>query len=133
MNRAARRILLFAALGLLIAGCSGEETSGPGQAVETFYDRLNAGEYVAAKALYTAEMRDMLGDPASASDSGFVDWAKTATRDGTIDSVRITQEQTDEEGGATVEYEIVYRDGSTAQHNVTMKLEEGAWRLGLVR
>ena len=132
MNRAVRRTLFPLVLGLLLAGCSGQETSGPGAAVEAFYDHLNSGNYVAAKALYTAEMRDMLHDPASASDAGFVEWARTETRDGSIDTVRITQEETDENDGATVEYELVYRDGSTARHTVTMKLEDDAWKLGLV-
>jgi hypothetical protein len=53
------------------------------------------------------------------------------TKNGKVESVRIVQEQA-EASSATVEFEVVYRDGTQASRTVTMTLEDGEWKLGLI-
>jgi hypothetical protein len=118
-------------LALLVVACSSAPEDGPAQAVEQFYGHLNDGDYRRAMALYSAEARAALDDPDSASAEGFADWAKLETKDGKVDRVQVTQEQADE-ASATVEFSVVYKDGTSASHTVTLTFEDGAWKLGLI-
>jgi hypothetical protein len=131
MSRTLHRTLVLSFLGLLILGCASEPENGPTQAVKDFYRHLNNENYRGAMALYNAEARQVLEDPNTASAEGFAEWARTETKDGDIDEVRVLQEQADE-ASATVEYEVVYKDGTRAAHTVTLTLEDGAWKLGLI-
>ena len=124
MSRSLCRLLLPLFLGLLLLGCSPTEKVGaPGQAVESFYQHLNERNYRAAIALYNAEAREILDDPNAATPAGFAEWAQLETKDGRVDSIHVVQEQA-EETTATVDYEIVYRDGTRATRNVSMTQNE---------
>lgn len=132
MSRTLCRSLAPVLLGLLVLACSSPAPpSGPTEAVEQFYRHLNAGNFGKAKALYSAEARSTLADPDSASDEGFAQWAGIETKDGKVDEVRVTQEDT-QETQAVVEYEIVYKDGTRATRSVKLTMEDGEWRLGLI-
>jgi hypothetical protein len=102
------------------------EAGGPGGAVQSFYRHLNDGAYPEAKALYTVEAREALDDP-----EVFGSWAEQATRKGTISKIEIV-DSTVEETSATVEFEIVFDDGSKEPHTVELVDEGGQWRLGLI-
>jgi hypothetical protein len=99
--------------------------------VEEFYERLNDGDYRRAMALYNAEARQVLDDPDSASTEGFAEWAKLETKNGTVDRVQVMDERADEEN-ATVDFQVVYSDGTRTVHTVKLTLEEGEWKLGLI-
>ena len=132
MSRNLLRTLIPLLLGLLVLGCSsGEQEPGPADAVEAFYEHLNDGDYSQAMALYNTEARKVLEDPDSASAEGFATWAKGETKDGTIDHVEVTDERKADES-VTVEYQVRYTDGTRALHTVTLTLEDGAWKLGLI-
>ncbi len=119
-------------VGLALLGCSaGRDESGPGGIVREFYRQLNAGEHEAALAHYNAMVRQGLAAPAPGADSWFADWARTETMGGQIDSVEILSETTEGQQ-ASVTFELVYADGSTAARKVTLELEDGVWKLGLI-
>lgn len=132
-----RRRLRFASIliiltALCVAGCSSgggrAEEGTPGAAVQTFYDHLDSGAYDAAQAMYSNAAREIVADPEM-----FRSWAAQATRDGTIDKVvivgsTIAESQTD----ASVDFDIAFRDGSTAAYSVDLVDEGGEWKLGLV-
>jgi len=131
MSRTLHRTLVLPFLGLLLLGCSSSPDDGPAQAVKDFYRHLNNENYRGAMSLYNAEARQVLEDPNTASAEGFAEWARAETKDGEVDEVRVLQEQA-EEASATVEYEVVYSDGTRANHTVTLTLEDGGWKLGLI-
>ena len=129
LNRRPLLPLLVLALGLMLACSQSGEAEGPGGAVQLFYQQLNDGNYNAAKEMYNSEVRATLDDPEVSSAAGFRTWANTQTKDRTISKVEIL-ESTADETGATIDYEIVYRDGSTKKSRVRLIQEEGGWKLG---
>jgi hypothetical protein len=129
LNRQPRLALLILVLGLILACSQSGEAEGPGGAVQLFYQQLNSGNYNAAKEMYNAEVRATLDDPELSSPSGFRTWANTQTKDRTISKVEILESASDETG-ATIDYEIKYRDGSTKKGQVHLTQEEGEWKLG---
>ena len=117
----------------LIVACSGsDQATGPGGAVQRFYEHLNAGDYAAAKSLYNAEALRLLNDPEFSSDEGFANWAKGHTRDGSISEVTILGTEELESGETRVEFQINYEDGSSTTAEVTATEEDGEWKLGLL-
>ena len=131
MSRAMHRTFVLLSFVLLLLGCSSSPDNGPAQAVKDFYRHLNNENYRGAMSLYNAEARGVLEDPSTSSAEGFAEWARAETKDGKVDEVRVLQEQADE-ASATVEYEVVYKDGTRANHTVKLTLEDGAWKLGLI-
>lgn len=126
-------LFLIVVLALcLVPACSpGADDSGPGGAVKRFYRHLNAGDYAAAKELYTTAARTTIDDPDFSSEEGFRDWALEHTRQGTISEVRILNEETGD-GSSHLEYELVFEDGTTQAGRVTATLEGEEWKLGLL-
>jgi hypothetical protein len=61
----------------------------------------------------------------------FLPSSEQATRKGTISKIEIV-DSTVEETSATVEFEIVFDDGSKEPHTVELVDEGGQWRLGLI-
>jgi hypothetical protein len=129
MKRQPSLLLILVAIGLLLACSKSGEAEGPGGVVQQFYDQLNSGNYSAAKEMYNAEARATLNDPEVSSAAGFRTWANTQTKDRTISRVEIIESASDETG-ATVDYEIQYRDGSAKRGQVRLTQEEGEWKLG---
>ncbi len=129
-RRSTIRLTLISLAAALLLGCTpgGEplESSGPVASVKSFYRHLNEGNYDEAKALYTAEARQAVEDPEL-----FRSWAEQATRQGTISEIQIISES-DQEGSASVEFEIVFADGSVEQHTVELSDQDGDWKLGLI-
>jgi hypothetical protein len=131
---------------LLLASCSSSEETGEGAAggttetapaedagprvedtVKAFYEHLNAGHQAEALALYTEANRTAM----SAPDSGFADWAKGETKDGTLQSVDV-QPVTNPGNTVTVPFTLVYKDGSKAERAVEAYNIGGTWMLGSV-
>jgi hypothetical protein len=129
LNRQPRLALLVLALGLVLACSQSGEAEGPGGAVQLFYQQLNSGNYNAAKEMYNSEVRATLNDPEVSSASGFRTWADSQTKERTISKVEILESVSDETG-ATIDYEIRYRDGSKKKSQVHLTQEEGEWKLG---
>ena len=130
--RSALPVLLAAlALGCGSSGSTGGADGSPGAVVQEFYRHLNAGEYASAMTLYDAEAHEYLEDPSTTEDSTFAEWARLETKSGAIDTVRVLAEDVNETT-AIVDFEVVYRDGSTAKHNVRLTHEEGRWKLGMI-
>ena len=128
---------LLAALVVFSACSSGgtqEEAAAPAEtgpkaeeAVRAIYDHLNAGRQAEALALYIEANRTSM----SAPDSGFGDWAKEETKNGTIQSVEI--EPANIPGDTvTVPFTLVYQDGTRAQRAVEAYKITGHWQLGSI-
>jgi len=126
-------------LTLSLYGCASEPASdpapaesGPSAAVRQFYDRLNAGDHAAAIELYSSEARGMVVEP-SGSTAGFSGWAEVETKGRTVVEVRVvsTAEHAGG-GGADVQFEVRYRDGTSATRQVSVMQEGGAWKLGFI-
>ena len=103
------------------AGPKVEET------VKAFYEHLNAGQQAEALALYTEANRTAM----SAPESGFGDWAKSETKDGTLQSVEV-QPVANPGNTVTVPFTLVYKDGSKAERAVDAYRIGGTWMLGSV-
>jgi hypothetical protein len=117
----------------LLPGCAGgDEVSGPGGAVQRFYEHLNSGDIAGAKSLYNAEALELLNDPNFSSEEGFANWAREHTKDGSISEVTILGTEELEDGGSRVEFQINYGDGSSTTQEVTATQENGEWKLGLL-
>lgn len=131
---------------LLLASCSSSEKTEDGAAsgttetapaedagpkvedtVKAFYEHLNAGQQTEALALYTEANRTAM----SAPDSGFADWAKSETKDGTLQSVEV-KPVTAPGNTVTVPFTLVYKDGSKAERAVEAYNIGGTWMLGSV-
>ena len=145
MRRRSLWIVMPAALAfLLLASCSSSEKTEEGAAsgssetaedagpkiedtVKAFYEHLNAGHQAEALALYTEANRTAM----SAPDSGFADWAKAETKDGTLQSVEVDPVATPG-NTVTVPFTLVYKDGSKEQRAVEAYRIGGTWMLGQV-
>ncbi len=127
-----RVLLLALAAGALVGCASSEPVGGAGQAVQEFYRHLNDGQYSVALSLYNAETRGVLEDPNAASDSAFADWAKLETKGGKVDRVDVVQQDETGEATASVQYRVVYSDGSSVERKVSMTFEAGKWKLGWI-
>jgi len=105
------------------------ENAGPKveETVKAFYEHLNAGQQAEALALYTEANRTAM----SAPDSGFADWAKSETKDGTLQSVEV-QPVANPGNTITVPFTLVYKDGSKAERAVEAYRIGGTWMLGSV-
>lgn len=116
---------------ILIAAvaCSGSG-DGAGQAVRSFYDHLDRGDYDAARRMYTPQARSRVEEILDTA-GGFPSWARTETREGTIQEIRILEESA-QDSGVRVAYEIVYEDGTTTTRAVPVERSGGRWRLGLI-
>jgi hypothetical protein len=130
-TRMACSMLLAGAL-LSALGCGGGPApGGPAATVQQFYDHLNSGAYAEAKALYSAEVMAVVGDPEITSDADFRQWAEGETKSGGIAEVEIV-DSAETEGTANVSFEIHYDDGSTIERSVELTQEAGQWRLGFI-
>ena len=131
---------------LLLASCSSSEKTEEGAAsgttetapaedagpkvedtVKAFYEHLNAGHQAEALALYTEANRTAM----SAPDSGFTDWAKGETKDGTLQSVEV-EPVANPGNTVTVPFTLVYKDGSREQRAVEAYNIGGTWTLGSI-
>jgi hypothetical protein len=102
----------------------------PESTVTTFYDQLNKGEYSKAKNLYTADARQLVDGPLMVLAGEFANFAEKATKRGTIRQVKILSSVVRGEG-ATVQCQILYKDGSTATESVPLTKEDGSWKMGI--
>lgn len=124
--------ILSASLACVLLYCaSPPQPPGPEQSVEQFYRHLNDGNYTEAMSLYNAKTLDVLEDPQNTNDGGFAQWAQLETKQGTVDHVRVLNAHV-QDTAATVDYEVIYRDGSTKRASVELTQEDGQWKLGLV-
>jgi len=127
------RFCVLAVFSALVLGCSGggtETQGGAASTVRTFYDHLNAGQYDDAKALYTDDVRGQIF-PDSDADEGFREWADLETHERTLKDFTVVNE-TDAEGGTTIEFELLFKGGERKQRRVTVSQENGDWRLGFI-
>ena len=130
MNRLSYRTLLTILLCALPLACSSAPT-GPEQAIQEFYQHLNAGDYPQAMSQYNSEARGIFEDPATVGESVFDEWARIETKDGKVDRVQVVQQEASDDR-ATVEFQIVYTDGTRVSRRVTLTHESGEWKLGLI-
>jgi len=146
MRRPSLSIVSVALAFLLLASCSSSEKTEEGatggatttasaedagpkveDTVKAFYEHLNAGHQAEALALYTDANRTAM----SAPDSGFADWAKGETKEGTLQSVDVPPVTTPG-NTVTVPFTLVYKDGSKAERSVEAYNIGGTWMLGSV-
>ena len=131
MNRISFGILATLFVMMLVPGCSSKPDTGPVAALQEFYGHLNDGDYPEAMQLYDDKSRQVLLDPNTGSKEAFSIWALGETKNGSVDKVRVVKQEAGDKN-ATLDYEVVYSDGSTAKHTVTLTLESGAWKLSLI-
>jgi hypothetical protein len=139
------RLAALALAAIAAVGCSGApeppeapaagSAADPGATLDEFYRHLNGGDFASAMALYSTEALEVWEDPALAGGASFANWAREQTRDGQVERVRVlgTERPGGTEGPAELDYEVVYADGGTARHSVSLVREEGGWRMGLIR
>jgi hypothetical protein len=115
---------------LLLAGCAPGDGSStpdpgtPGAAVHQFVTQVNAGDLESARDLYSSETRQIVEDPEI-----FQSWADQFTHDRTVTDISILESSVAEDT-ATVQFEIVFEDGSKTSHSVELVSEQGDWKLG---
>ncbi len=130
MDRLSYRALLTILLFALPLACS-PAPSGPEEVIQEFYRYLNEGHYTQAMSLYNSEARRIFEDPETAGDALFDEWARTETKDGKVDRVQVVQQEASDEH-ASMEFQIVYTDGTRVGRSVTLTQESGEWKLGLI-
>ena len=130
MDRLSYRSLFTILLCALPLACSSAPT-GPEGAIQEFYRHLNEGHYRQAMSLYNSEARGIFEDPETGGDSVFDEWARTETKDGKVDRVQVVQQEASDVH-ASVEFQIVYTDGTRVSRSVTLTHESGEWKLGLI-
>ena len=114
-------------LTLIVISCvSAACSKSPESVVTQFYKNLNAGEYSKAKEMYTAEALQWVD--AQLPGDRFIQWADVETRKGTISDVKVTTADTRGEK-SDISLTITYKDGATVNKTVTLKQENGDWKL----
>lgn len=122
------RFCLALALAMILALAACSTGPQPEEAVEAFYQHLSSGAIDQAKALYSTEVQKSLADlPVDE----FADWVDRETKQGSVERIQVISIQSTE-NQSKIEYDIVYRDGSTKRSKVDLTLEAGTWRLGWV-
>jgi len=121
------RIALIFISGVFALSCSGNSPEG---VVVRFYKSLNSGGYSKAKEMYTAEALQFVD--AQFPGDRFIAWADMETRKGTIQDVKVNTADTRGEG-SDLTLTIVYKDGPSVNRTVSLKVENGYWKLGLIR
>jgi len=117
-----------------LLGCSpgGSLFGGsPESTVKAFYEHLNNGEYSKAKDLYTTEARQLVDGQLMALAGGFAKFGEQESKGGTISEVKILSSQVRGEG-ATVQYQVLYKDGSATTKSVSLTKEGGSWKMGVI-
>lgn len=128
--RVIKAVFVMVVIGLLsVLSCS--LSKSPSDTVEQFYALLNVGEYAKAKELYNSEAKQVAEGQLLELGGGFSKFADLETRFGTIREINIVNSRERGEGAA-VDYEIVYKDGSSVNKTVRLTKEKGWWRLGLI-
>ena len=135
----AGRFVTLLLLGAAAIACGGGSSEAPPPAAEAppdaataegtvqiFFDHLNQGRGEQALALYTDEARQALEDP-----EVFGGWVSQITREGTIRTVRIVS-SSPEAGHTTVDFDIVYEDGTEVRRSVQVQGGDGQWKMGLI-
>jgi len=123
-------VLLLCCSGLRACG-GGPADQGPAaETVRTFYEHLNQGRYAEAKTLYSEATRQQIF-PDFSADAGFREWAAIETHDGGLEAFKVVSEA-ELEGMVTIEFELRFSDGETARRTVTLREEDGLWRLGVI-
>ena len=133
------RFATLVLLGFAAVACGGNESPeapAPAEAapdaataegtVQIFFEHLNAGRGEQALALYTDEARQALEDP-----EVFGSWIAQITRDGSIRTVRIVSAAPQAEH-TTVDFDIVYEDGTQVRRSVQVQGADGQWKMGLI-
>lgn len=128
MKKYISRQLLILLASALAFSCS--STESPERKVEEFYEFLNAGDYAKAKEFYSTEARRAVEQ--DIPNEEFIDWARNEeTKRGTIENVKIINSIIKGES-ATVNYALIYKDGSTANRSAILSKEGNIWKLGLI-
>lgn len=122
-------VLIFLALAL---SCAPTDENTPDAAVKTFYRHLNDGRNSDAMAMYDAEASRMFDDPSFAAEGAFDDWVASETKKRSIRGVEIIDSAA-QESSAEVKFRVEYDDGSSKTGEVSLTLEQGQWKLGLIR
>jgi len=131
-RRAKSTTLPIVLIGLFLSlSCAPSDENTPGAAVKTFYDHLNDGRNSEAMAMYDDEASGMFEDPSFASEGAFDEWVASETKQGSIREVEIVDAST-EEASAEVKFRVEYEDGSSKTGEVSLSLEQGRWKLGLI-
>ncbi len=130
MDRLSYRALFTILLCALPLACSSAPT-GPEEAIQEFYRYLNDAHYTQAMSLYNSEARGIFEDPETAGESVFDEWARPETKNGRIGRVQVVQQEASDDH-ASVEFQIVYTDGTRVSRSVTLTHEGGEWKLGLI-
>ncbi len=121
-------LVLACSLGLACSTADSEATT----AVKTFYGHLNDGNYADAMSLYDSATREQIEDPDDAGSSVFSDWAEIETKDGKFDSLEVVEE-TETDGETVVLFDVHYTDGTSKRAQVSLKQENGEWKLGFLQ
>ena len=130
MNRLSYGALLTILLCTLPVACS-SGPAGPEQAIQEFYGHLNEGHHAQAMSLYDSEARGIFEDSQTAGESLFDEWARSETKDGKFERIQVIQQEVSDDR-ASVEFEVVYTDGTRVSRRVTLTHESGGWKLGLI-
>ncbi len=128
MQKAGLAIVLACGLGLACSTADSEAAT----AVKTFYTHLNEGDYADAMSLYDSATREQIEDPEDAGSSGFAQWAEIETKDGKFDSLKVVEE-TETDGETLVLFDVLYTDGTSKRAQVSLKQENGEWKLGFLQ
>ena len=119
----------FLPLTLVVFSLSCSSNS-PEAVVIRFYKNLNAGEYSKTREMYSAEALQFID--AQLPGDRFIQWADMETRKGTISDVNVKSADTRGEK-SDLSLTLSYKDGASVERTVTLKQENGDWKLGLIR
>jgi len=124
------RLAVVLSVALLPHCAPGEVEGGPEDTVRTFYRHLNEESYDDAKRLYDDAVLQVLDDPES-PEEGFRAWVQQETKNGIVSKLDISK-ATVEESAATLEYAILYDDGTRERRSVTLTRHDDRWKLGFI-
>lgn len=105
--------------------------TSPSEAVDAYYNYLNAGQYSKAKELYSEEALRAVNSELAAVSGGFMRWAEKETKNGSIQHIKVLDSSTRGEGGH-VQVHLAYRGGENLCRKVSVLKEGVSWKVGLI-
>ena len=69
--------------------------------------------------------------PDAEADEGFRNWAVVETHNQSMTGLNVLSES-EGETGVTIEFELRFSNGESAQRKVTVSEHDGGWRLGFI-
>jgi hypothetical protein len=119
--------VVLLSLTVMVAGCSKLGGRSPSEVVTRVHTACNEGKYSEAQDHFSSSTKALINGPLGAAAGGMKGLCDKQTRKGALPRVEILKENIRGEG-ATVDYRLHFKDGTTKEDHDDLIKEDGQWK-----